>query len=847
MVLLAEAQAAGLEKASVHGMLFRLQVHPELAGLVQICRNLKEIFHAAVELPGFPLDALGMRAWVPVLDWILDHRDPLAEKLFATSKSSKFRDRFLLAGSNSSFRYWATHQGLCCLLWASPPEHADQKLWQHFRLFQAHVLQAHVSILEHLGQHGIWNLREELYASFQESLYDATLAAWKFLTPRWRSVLVKLPVQLSSSEFSEWCHKRENQEIITDALTADDPANTSSYTFPPERVSAALGSVAGFLRWGLDPEKHRNQNRHGHGFGGGSHDWEDSTENDGVVTLKIGCGSEDGMHDHAGDLHQTFHRISDPRTRDQLLGADTAPDEYLLTRSVSLAQDAAAAAMGNGGWAERANQLLPWSYSLLSSAELARVLQQLARYHEPGELELSALLHTMLWTGSSLEQATALTVCLDDAPAPDCDLSLHIRRSACFGAQNTAVWRVRALPLRYQTIQRSVAGKDRQRREMFDLPDVVAAIVPIQAWLTHLREVVKEPLAQTESMRQMGFKLFSNDNYETRLRSLLRRIDPSGRTVPQKIGKALFQHILERTGGDLASAALLTRTNHYLASVRRFYATPAISHLQGIYCDATRSLAQELRLGGHSAQSAAPTVGNQGNHPSAVGSRLCPTRNAVKRAVRLLKLQIRKPSQPEADGNSRVGFIRRHNWYTLYCVWSFSLAAGMRGIHSPYLRSSAIDPNSGFASLTDKDSGSGYHRRLIWLPNGIRKQIQLYEVYLASLRRLGLPGATRKRPCYFLSDSGQPDDVRPATIVHQTSQFFPFPANFARRFVRTELLEDGVPPEVMDAWMGHWWQGEEPWGPYSTFSYSQYRQTLESKLVPFLDDLGIRPISLEAR
>jgi len=89
--------------------------------------------------------------------------------------------------------------------------------------------------------------------------------------------------------------------------------------------------------------------------------------------------------------------------------------------------------------------------------------------------------------------------------------------------------------------------------------------------------------------------------------------------------------------------------------------------------------------------------------------------------------------------------------------------------------------------------------------------------------------------------------VRPATIVHQTSQFFPFPANFARRFVRTELLEDGVPPEVMDAWMGHWWQGEEPWGPYSTFSYSQYRQTLESKLVPFLDDLGIRPISLEVR
>ena len=123
--------------------------------------------------------------------------------------------------------------------------------------------------------------------------------------------------------------------------------------------------------------------------------------------------------------------------------------------------------------------------------------------------------------------------------------------------------------------------------------------------------------------------------------------------------------------------------------------------------------------------------------------------------------------------------------------------------------------------------------------------MQLYEAYLSSLKNRGLPPASRNQPCYFLNDVGNPVAVQPATILPMTRRFFPFPANFARRFMRTELLELGIAPEIMDAWMGHWWRGEEPWGRYSTFSYAKYREVLEDTLVPFLDELGLRPIALE--
>ena len=85
----------------------------------------------------------------------------------------------------------------------------------------------------------------------------------------------------------------------------------------------------------------------------------------------------------------------------------------------------------------------------------------------------------------------------------------------------------------------------------------------------------------------------------------------------------------------------------------------------------------------------------------------------------------------------------------------------------------------------------------------------------------------RKLPCFFLDEDLKPVEVRPKTLVPIMQDFLPFPVNIHRRFVSSELLDAGCPPEIVSAWMGHWHRGEEPWGKFSSFSFHDYVSVLE--------------------
>jgi hypothetical protein len=63
--------------------------------------------------------------------------------------------------------------------------------------------------------------------------------------------------------------------------------------------------------------------------------------------------------------------------------------------------------------------------------------------------------------------------------------------------------------------------------------------------------------------------------------------------------------------------------------------------------------------------------------------------------------------------------------------------------------------------------------------------------------------------------------------------------NFHRKYMRHRLLEAGCPPEVVMAWLGHAFAGEELWNPHSAMSPRVYRESLAKYLLPILeDDLG---------
>ena len=135
-----------------------------------------------------------------------------------------------------------------------------------------------------------------------------------------------------------------------------------------------------------------------------------------------------------------------------------------------------------------------------------------------------------------------------------------------------------------------------------------------------------------------------------------------------------------------------------------------------------------------------------------------------------------------------------------------------------------------------KKKTSGYKTRLVWLPRFVRQQMQYYREHLETLR---LPTT---KPCFFLDQKQNVVEVRPRTLVPHLAEFLPLPANVHRRLLRTQLLKRQCPPEVVDAFLGHWYRGEEPWGEYSSFSYATFRQLLAHFLEPFLQELGFRAI-----
>jgi hypothetical protein len=169
----------------------------------------------------------------------------------------------------------------------------------------------------------------------------------------------------------------------------------------------------------------------------------------------------------------------------------------------------------------------------------------------------------------------------------------------------------------------------------------------------------------------------------------------------------------------------------------------------------------------------------------------------------------------------------------------FFYTTGVRGVRTPYVDLSEIDPAFGLGILTDKDSGVGYKTRLVRFTPMLIEQMRLYKNVIS---RSPLSYRLPDSPCFLLQSNLNPVEVRPRTLAPLLKEFLPFPVNIHRRFVSSELLDAGCPPEMVSAWMGHWHRGEEPWGKFSSFSYGDYCHALEQFLDPLLTGLGFRVI-----
>jgi hypothetical protein len=240
--------------------------------------------------------------------------------------------------------------------------------------------------------------------------------------------------------------------------------------------------------------------------------------------------------------------------------------------------------------------------------------------------------------------------------------------------------------------------------------------------------------------------------------------------------------------------------------------------------------------------------------PSAtVGARFVLARRELRELVSSLADELR---DRYVDREDRGEIARYHNLYVLFTWLYQSMGTSMRAITSPRALYSAWIRQTGHvpplrASLSDKDSDHDDKARLALIIPDLAKQFahfRLHEKYVGSKRGVWLQWKTtgrKHRPFFILTDDLTIKPLTPGWLAGALHDYtgYPIPANFHRAYLRTELLDRGCPAEIIDAYLGHFNQGESPFSTYSTFDFQHYCARIQHFLKDIHEDLGLTPVA----
>jgi hypothetical protein len=249
-----------------------------------------------------------------------------------------------------------------------------------------------------------------------------------------------------------------------------------------------------------------------------------------------------------------------------------------------------------------------------------------------------------------------------------------------------------------------------------------------------------------------------------------------------------------------------------------------------------------------------------------IGSRKVPTRTTVRRVVAHVRGRLKQAASTR--GIAPWEHLRTyHNAYTLYTIHFHLWATGARAVRDPLPDLRFVDPSIGLVLLCDKSAADYYGTRLVWVGADYLKHLVYYRTHLEAVaertlihrpelhaahrrtmdhwRGAGPPGVPKgglESLFYELTDSGlealTPEIATDARMPPQLA----LPPNCNRHFLRTYLCDLGCRSDLVDAQLGHWHHGTEPWGASSSLTPRGFAQVMRRYLGTLTRDLGFRPV-----
>ena len=255
--------------------------------------------------------------------------------------------------------------------------------------------------------------------------------------------------------------------------------------------------------------------------------------------------------------------------------------------------------------------------------------------------------------------------------------------------------------------------------------------------------------------------------------------------------------------------------------------------------------------------------------------------SAANEVRSLIKHVISLLSDINMQERSSDRIVRAHNMYTIYTLLFLNYTTGYRGVKSPLRNFCDYDASIKSLLIKDKDNVDGYMTRIVHIPSALAIQLEYYNEYRKSLMNMlnlinrdlkitnafslnlhpnllkqcnaveieNIKATYHKRDycfpfLFFLKQNMEFNEIKPSKYIDMLS-WKGMEGNSGRHFFRTYLVQHGCKTEIIDAAMGHWEHGNEPYGPYSCLSPHFIKKEIKPYLENMLQECGWQTIRMK--
>lgn len=206
----------------------------------------------------------------------------------------------------------------------------------------------------------------------------------------------------------------------------------------------------------------------------------------------------------------------------------------------------------------------------------------------------------------------------------------------------------------------------------------------------------------------------------------------------------------------------------------------------------------------------------------------------------------------------------------LYCAFSCAI----RNVYDPSVDIDMIS-EEGLYRVNDKNIHDGFNTRITYVPPTLRRALEQYRLMrrkvLVALKKVGLMDGGRHKLTkqneliYFTIENNCRIQVNRYSRMAARDAFCSKSAiylqleggieelhlltqlktNVNRHYLRGRLLELDVPGFYIDAYLGHWHLGTQPWGQMSLFDQKDYMAIMRQHIPNILDELGFKAFDQE--